>query len=149
MTKFEQAYIEEETIMRLRASLLDKGIRPEVADQLLVEEVNGKFFVNDKYQVRITEENQFYWHLSIKRLDKEPIHDWRDLQRIKNELIGEEYEAVELYPAESRLVDAANQYHLYAFRDPNVRFQFGYTERGVSEDTFDNSKQRKFDEEEM
>jgi len=51
-------------------------------------------------------------HLSIKRLDKHPVRDWRHFQRIKNELIGEENEAVELYPAQSRLVDTTNQYHL-------------------------------------
>lgn len=52
-------------------------------------------------------------HLSIKRNGREPIHDWRDLQAIKNELCGTETEAVELYPAESRLIDGANQYHLW------------------------------------
>lgn len=56
-------------------------------------------------------------HLSIKRNDRLPIHDWRDLQRIKTEVLGPEVEAVELYPAESRVVDTANQYHLWAFPD--------------------------------
>ena len=54
-------------------------------------------------------------HLSIKRHDREPMQDWRVLQRIKTEIVGAETEAVELYPAESRVVDTANQYHLYAF----------------------------------
>lgn len=53
--------------------------------------------------------------LSIKRRDKREIHDWRDLQRIKNEIVGPEIEAIEIYPAESRLVDTANQYHLWCF----------------------------------
>lgn len=39
-------------------------------------------------------------HLSIKRLSKGVVHDWRELQRIKNELTHPECEAVELYPAE-------------------------------------------------
>lgn len=42
-----------------------------------------------------------------------PIHNWRHLQRIKNELFGPEREAVELYPAESRLVDTTNSYWLW------------------------------------
>lgn len=33
-------------------------------------------------------------HLSIKRNDQLPIHDWRDLQRIKNEILGPDKEAV-------------------------------------------------------
>jgi hypothetical protein len=69
--------------------------------------------------------------LSIKRLDKLPIHDWRDLQRIKNELCGREREAVEIYPAESRLVDEANQYHLWVL-PPGASAPFGFPERSVS-----------------
>jgi len=57
------------------------------------------------------------WHLSIKRHDREPMQDWRVMQRIKTEIAGAEAEAIELYPAESRVVDTANQYHLYAFMD--------------------------------
>lgn len=54
-------------------------------------------------------------HLSIRRQDRQPCRDWRDFQRIKNQLAGPEWEAVELYPAESRKVDGANQYHLFCF----------------------------------
>lgn len=55
-------------------------------------------------------------HLSIRRQDRQPCRDWRDFQRIKNQLAGPEWEAVEVYPAESRLVDMANQYHLWCFQ---------------------------------
>lgn len=61
------------------------------------------------------EAGEAIWHLSIKRHDKEPMQDWRVMQRIKTEIAGAETEAFELYPAESRVVDTANQYHLYAF----------------------------------
>src|ERR1043165_2191444 len=60
------------------------------------------------------------WWLSIHNLKKTADHDWRDYQRIKNELVGPEAEGVELYPAESRLVDTSNQFHLYVFEG----FQF-------------------------
>lgn len=73
-------------------------------------------------------------HLSIKRIDRRPVRDWRDLQLIKNQLIGEECEAVELFPAESRLVDNANQFHLWGFDDPTFRFPFGFPDRMVSDD---------------
>jgi hypothetical protein len=53
-------------------------------------------------------------HLSIKRFDRGPVRDWRHLQQIKNEVVGPEAEAFEIFPAESRLVDTANQYHLWA-----------------------------------
>ena len=68
--------------------------------------------------------------LSIKRTDRAPMHDWRDLQQIKNMIVGEDVEAVELYPAESRLVDTSNQYHLWCFID-GYKLPFGYGERLV------------------
>lgn len=68
--------------------------------------------------------------ISIKRLDKDWMHDWREIQRIKNEVLGPEYEAVELYPAESRMVDSSNQYHLWCL-PAGFRWPFGYQERLV------------------
>ena len=46
--------------------------------------------------------------------DGEARHDWRDFQRIKNDLVGPQWEAVELYPAEERLMDPSNYYMLFA-----------------------------------
>lgn len=68
-------------------------------------------------------------HLSIRRNDRGAARDWRDFQRIKNELVGPETEAIEFFPAESRLVDAANQFHLWAF--PKYRFTVGFQNRDV------------------
>lgn len=51
----------------------------------------------------------YHWH------DRAPIRDWRIGQRVKNELAGPEWEAIELYPAESRLMDEANEFWLFAF----------------------------------
>ena len=52
-------------------------------------------------------------HLSIRNQDRSARHDWRDFQRIKNQLAGPDWEAMEIYPAEERLVDSANQWHLW------------------------------------
>lgn len=87
--------------------------------------------------------------LSIKRNDRTTIHDWRELQRIKNMVMGEECEAVEIYPAESRLHDTANQYHLWCFA-PGYQLPFGYAGRFIADETTDgtgpdrNAKQRPF-----
>lgn len=53
-------------------------------------------------------------HLSIHRKDRDPLIDWRHLQRIKNETVGPEVEAVQIFPAESNLVDTSNEFHLWA-----------------------------------
>ena len=95
-------------------------------------------YANSRYQVWVYRGDsvphdfgtEMIW-LAIKRLDKEPIHDWRDLQRIKNELVGEENEAMELYPKESRLVDECNQFHLWVFADENKYFPVGWKSRKV------------------
>lgn len=67
---------------------------------------------NSRYIVSIHRRDTFS-QLSIKRVDKTIARDWRDLQRIKNELMGPEYEAVEIFPAESRRVDTADQTFLW------------------------------------
>jgi hypothetical protein len=87
-------------------------------------------------------------HLSIRSLDRSADHDWRHLQRIKNEILGPEMEAVELYPAESRLVDTSNQYHLWAFdvSAGTTCFPFGYVERLVTEGNKGVTKQRPFED---
>ena len=105
------------------------GISDDVVDEALsrMRHQSG-VWCNSRYQIAITDlESEgggppMKW-LSIKRIDKSTINDWRDFQRIKDELCGSEWEAVQLFPAASRLVDTANQYHLWARPE---RFAFGF-----------------------
>ena len=62
--------------------------------------------------------------LSITRHDKEAIYNSRHFQMIKNDIFGQEREALELYPAESRLVDSANTYWLYVLPE-GITVPFG------------------------
>jgi hypothetical protein len=85
-------------------------------------------------------------HLTITRNDKSAAHDWREFQRIKNELCGPEREACELYPAQSRLYDTANTFHLWVMAEGD-RVPVGYNFQTVLD--FDvaatlNIKQRPF-----
>src|SRR5438045_2103276 len=58
----------------------------------------GRFtevWINDVYSVYLNKKYQQHnlsgctlWELSIERLDGRAIHDWRDLQAIKNMLVG-------------------------------------------------------------
>jgi hypothetical protein len=99
--------------------------------------ISDEIYVNSRYQVSVHRsfptrgEGPELIHLSIKTIEKTADHDWRDFQRIKNELIGPEQEAFELYPAESRLVDTSNQFHIWCFKDMGM--PVGFTERLVSE----------------
>lgn len=67
-------------------------------------------------------------HLSIKRIDRAKVGTERfaHFQRIKDDLVGADHEAVELYPAAERLTDLANQYHLWVLPSPLMRFPFGF-----------------------
>lgn len=114
---------------------------------------HAEVWKNDQYQVAVRrfdntkEDGPALVHLSIKRLDKAPCRDWRDFQQIKNQLVGPECEGVELYPAESRVVDTANQYHIWVIDSPAFRFPFGYTVGAKIEPTpGTSSKQRAFSE---
>lgn len=99
-----------------------------------LKEAGGQCWINTKYQVvyqPLTAAGPAGpVHLSIKRRDRQPLLDWRDLQRIKNELVGDEREAVQLFPSESRMVDEANQFHLWVLPE-GVQAPFGFTERRV------------------
>lgn len=70
-----------------------------------------------------------FWHLQIWRQDRKRIHRWADLQRIKNELVSVHAEGIELYPAESRLVNQAHVYHLWVLT--GVRVPIGTRRRMV------------------
>ena len=117
-----------------------RKFEPAVLPGVNLEFIGADCWMNDIYTVikydcsRVGEKLENWpemWWLSIKRNDKEIIRDWRELQEIKNILIGAENEAVELFPAESRKVDTANQYHLFVLKDKNLRFPFGYYRREI------------------
>jgi len=129
------------------------------AKKLLNECEDCLVYANSKYTVMYQDEKRVdkhqlvedHWkgrirYLSIKRNDKEPIHDWRELQEIKNQICGEESEAIEIYPAESRLMDTANHYHLWVF-PKGIRVPVGFNVRSVIDEELtgenNTAKQRK------
>jgi hypothetical protein len=68
-------------------------------------------------------------HLAISTLPGVPaLHDWSELQSIKNALCGENREACEIYPARDRLADSPNQSHLWVL-PRGARFPFGLENR--------------------
>jgi hypothetical protein len=84
---------------------------------------SGKAYTNGRYDVVyavVAVEHPDYGALQCIRLqvcnwDQSAQHDWRDFQRIKNDLVGEDWEAVELYPAEARLLDPSNAFYLWCY----------------------------------
>jgi hypothetical protein len=125
-------------VMRARPGLTEKGALAFLEE----DERRCESWVNSTYQVQVrrykaTEPGQTgLVHLNIRRRDGKAIfRDWRVFQEIKNQLVGPEFEGVELYPAESRVVDTSNKYHLYVIDDPTFRFPFGWQKRDVVDAT--------------
>ena len=116
----------EETVKQHKAlykcankKLTGKQVRKR-AKKAIKELLKDEIWVNNLYQVNVDRTDKHWTHLSIKRLGKETLQGsaWQHFQWIKNQLVGEEYEGVELYPAESRLINTANQYHIWVMKHP-------------------------------
>ena len=135
----------------LRAQLASDGLDQATIDAQIKALHAAEVWKNDQFQVIVDRDPPRgegfppLIHLSIRRLDRKPIRDWRKMQAIKNALVGPDHEGVELYPAESRKLDQANQYHLYVLRDPlpAALFPFGATERDVLDNPGGGAVQRK------
>lgn len=116
-----------------------RDVDPEAFDLMMQEYDDGvtTIFLNSLYVVHVRHlegaGNRDGWiHLSIRHVDRKAIHDWRHFQRIKNELVGPDREALEVYPAEERLVDEANEYHLWVM-PAGERVPVGFNERRVGD----------------
>jgi hypothetical protein len=92
-----------------------------VHDKIGMNSSNMEIWSNDTYEVFVkpadleddgTEgDREGLVHLSVKRYDRMAVHNWRHLQQMKNEILGDMREAIELYPGEHRIADTANQTH--------------------------------------
>ncbi len=87
------------------------------------DDPGGTMYRNSRYNVAVRRYPD-HFHLAIILNDHSARHDWRDFQRIKNELLGPDAEAVELYPSEDRLIDTTNTFHLWS--PVGQRFPFGF-----------------------
>lgn len=73
----------------------------------------AEIWENELYEITVRRLEPNLIQIGINSIDGSARHDWRDFQNIKNDVCGSEWEAVELYPAESRLIDPSNYYMLW------------------------------------
>lgn len=74
------------------------------------------FWKNNVYTVQVYRHDTdigLVWRLCIRRNDGKPGVPWADKQRIKDELIGSDCTAIEVFPSAQNLVDEADLYHLW------------------------------------
>tara|TARA_R100000808_G_C2138635_1_gene146650 strand:- start:1449 stop:1937 length:489 start_codon:yes stop_codon:yes gene_type:complete len=117
---------------QLKKVMSKNGIKLKMADVRRSLELQNKeaVYINDLYECRVDYDMDIP-HLSIKNHEKTTEISWQHKQWIKNDIVGEEMEACELFPAESRLVNTANQFHLWCF--PKGVMKFGWNARIVDD----------------
>ncbi|MBN8872659.1 MAG: hypothetical protein J0H67_07480 [Rhodospirillales bacterium] len=87
----------------------------------------ARVFTNRHLHVTLKPAPQAGWvHLAIRRHDGCPDVSWSDKQKAKNEVVGPDHEAIELFPAEDRLLDMGHVYHLWVQADPGERLELGW-----------------------
>ena len=70
--------------------------------------------------------------LDIRRNDGKAIREWKHLQRVKNEIVGAEREAVEIFPPQSMVTSMDHQHHLFV-TPVGVSSIYVYEERARAE----------------
>ncbi len=122
-SQVEQVKIARKISAGLRPSLLWQKLQPFHDKEMAESDPDCKCFENDLYDVTLrmfetgwalSPDKKGKWAvIGISAKDGTPRHDWREFQKIKNDLVGTNWEAIELYPDEQRLLDPSNYYMLW------------------------------------
>ena len=81
----------------------------------------GRCWTNGRYAVQVEEMGCIapfgrVKHLAIKINQGPHDRDWQEFMRIKDQLAGPEWNAIEFYPRRSAIVDQADMYHLWCWQ---------------------------------
>ena len=111
-----QSWVDEQTD-RVLADMEKRF--PHISREAIEGQLSDETWGNDKYTVNVHlisgKGRNGFVELAIHNHNRTPHIPWRHLQQIKNEVLGPEREAIQIYPAESRLVDTANEFWLYVY----------------------------------
>ena len=103
---------------RVQVATMIKAQHPDITDGQIDDLMNDETWGNDRYTVTVhflDGDRDGFVEITIHNHRRTTHIPWRHLQQIKNEVLGADREAVQLFPAEDRLVDTANEYWLYAY----------------------------------
>lgn len=107
--------------IEFRVGAILRGVESLMPDGLV------RFVKNNRYSVQFFH-HQTEWgpveQLLVRRHDEKPVRSWADMQRIKDELVGSDRLAIEVFPPQQKLVDQANCYHLWVLPQ-GFEFPFG------------------------
>lgn len=133
----------EEQMASIRELVGEYGRSPEEQEAIVADMTKPpELWVNNLYTVSVDREDGIVTCLSIRRNDRKPAKDWRHFQMIKNQIAGEDVEAIELYPRQDRVVDTANQYFLWCLA-PGQSIPVGFPKGKLLDQTgMPNTEQR-------
>jgi hypothetical protein len=127
-SRYEHRSNEAPSLHMPRPTILGKRLMPE---GIYAEAWSNNYYRGHirRYDHGCPIGNGPYAVLSLTATDETARHDWREFQQIKNYLVGKDWEALELYPAESRLQDPSNCFYLWCM--PAGIIQWGGIERTI------------------
>ena len=91
---------------------------PDLSDKAIDGLMSDETWGNDRYTVSghlLDGKRDGFVEIAVHNHNRTPHVPWRHLQQIKNEVVGPDREAVQLFPAEDRLLDTANEYWIYVY----------------------------------
>ena len=100
---------------------VEHQLRPKLTN--VVEKWRRECSLNNRYSVQVSDYSSAWGnivHLWIRRHDGAMPNSWSDMQRVKNELIGLDRVAVEIFPPQDDLVDQANMAHIWVLPEDFV-----------------------------
>lgn len=96
-------------------------------------------WLSNDYLAVLYEQRANGWRrLTVNRTRRDSRRNWRDgitwdeLQRVKNECLGEDVWCVENYPSEDKLVNVSNMRHLFVMPEAP---EFRFPEEAVADDS--------------
>ena len=91
---------------------------PDVTDAQVATLMPDETWGNERYTANVhylDGKRDGFVEIAVHNHNRTPPVPWRHLQQIKNEVVGPDREAVQLFPAEDRLLDTANEYWIYVY----------------------------------
>lgn len=118
----------------------------DTAEQEFYQEQYGtdQMWLNHLYMVTVRERGSHVPYgrvvsLTILQHNGDIRRDWREWQQIKNQIVGPEWTAIEVYPPESQMVDNGNTFHLWCF-DSRLPFGLNHGKRQIIFDSNPSSR---------
>jgi len=106
---------------------IDVETHPHLRYVSKIYDINGEYIVMEDEP---PEYQGVQWrHLRIRRVDRQPIHDYGVLELIKNYMWAANTVAIEVYPRKDDEVDNTNTYHLWNAKNmkvPNLKEMYEY-----------------------